>query len=349
MSSRQYDLDPDLPLYIPTLLIPSTAADAYKMQLNDFWYSRGSKRYVTPMFRNNKYVVRYYVLSELKAEAKENIPRLLEKYGFETYDQYQKWLKDVNNNPITVEDIKAQHAEIEANTCLYFYSIANEVEVDEKFFVIVYNFYKYGCEVEYDTVGRLPRSVYINVGTCPQSKKYALTRALMQVLGFILEHRRPDRNSYVNFHFRNAAIGDYWRFLMINYNFAPNVKMNEEPFIYDYYSVMHFRQDEYFKYEVRDTGPGGGRRPGVSKAIPKHVLEPICKIDPKDMGGIELSKRDKQRLQILYSCDKLKPIIDEVILTPEGRNAFYYDAASGYVPWGYRNDITHHHPDQITK
>ncbi|RWS26923.1 Zinc metalloproteinase nas-6-like protein [Leptotrombidium deliense] len=308
--------------------MPKTAAEAYKMQLNDQWYTVGPTRYVTPMFRNNKFVVRYYILGK---------PR--EPGGISITDFTPK------STPITVDDIKGAHAEIEYYACIEFTSIAPNSNGDfytpVKFPVIVYNFYEYDCSVKYGRIGRYSGRNIISIGSCIKEYKRDLLRAIMQVLGFIQEHRRGDRDSYVNFH-SYAVEKQYWPlYEKLNYKFAPNIDMLEEPFCYDYYSIMHFGSLEHkraFKERVIDR-----RRRHTANV----VLEPLCKFDETKMGGHELSDRDQRRLKILYACEKLQPVIDNVILLPEGRNAFYYDKASGYTPWGYRKDITHRRPDPI--
>ncbi|RWS27525.1 hypothetical protein B4U80_12861 [Leptotrombidium deliense] len=317
-------------MIIPELFIPTTAEEANEMYIKYPWYKRGPMQYYDPMFRNNRFVIRYYIISKGEA-AKE--------YNYIKFQKYVRWIfeKDgIKPTVVTAAKVKEIHAEIEQYTCLYFSSIdmaSAEFKASVNSTVILYNFYKEGCgEIEEDFLGRHPGVISINLGTCTYYNQVMLRRAVMQVLGFIPEHRRPDRNSYILFRPRMVPRLAYILFSMVNYNFAPNIDMKEEPFVYDYSSITHYHQDEY--------------KAPLKIHRPKHVLTPLCKFDGNKLGGDELSDRDKKRLQILYSCDKLQTIIEYFINDPEKRDLFYYDAANGYTPWGYRKDISHHYPDK---
>ncbi|RWS19431.1 astacin-like metalloendopeptidase, partial [Leptotrombidium deliense] len=299
----------DEPIY-PEFFIPKTAEEAFTMQLNDSWYKVGPT---------------HDVIKEIGSK----------------------------NTPITSEDIRFVHAEIEHYACIEFNSVKGDTLGDfytpTDFPVIVYNYYERDCKVDHDKIGRHLGTHRITIGGCIKENKRELSRAIMQVLGFIPEHRRGDRDFYVAVY--SSAIEKQYLplFSKLNYKFAPNIDMLEEPFCYDYYSIMHFGRLEYSKKILVEVQMGPNTFGQKTRSFGSSlVLKPLCKFDTSKMGGYGLSDRDQKRLQILYGCEKLKPVIDAILLLPGGRELFYYDQASGFTPWGYRIDITHHRPDPTT-
>ncbi|RWS23215.1 tolloid-like protein 1 [Leptotrombidium deliense] len=314
--------------------MPTTTSEAYKMQLNDTLYKKGSKSYSTPMFSDNKFVIRYYIIG--KAQHKP------------WWDEIDINYHNVKLHSITSKEIVAAHEEIEKYACIKFASLLPDLYGDNTtpndFPVIVYSYYAPYCKVKDDKIGRQPGVIIIYIGRCIKEKQIELQRAVMQALGFIHEHRRPDRDFYVNVHL-DVVEQQYWSlFERVNYNFAPYIDMTKEPFYYDYYSLTHFSYKEYGRHiSMKKIGSGKN-----TKYVQEYnmVLEPLCKSVPKgDLGSAILSARDQKRLQIFYSCEKLQPIVDDVIRTAEGRNLFYYNAAEKHNPWGYRKNVGQPNPD----
>ncbi|CAD6233437.1 GSCOCG00007193001-RA-CDS [Cotesia congregata] len=111
-----------------------------------------------------------------------------------------------------------------------------------------------------------------------------LLHELGHAIGFDHEHKRPDRDEYVQIIHQNILADKLTEFDKL----APNL-VNTFNQTYDYYSVMHYPGDSYSKYEHRDT------------------IIPTSKIGNNPLpigGGIKLSFGDIVTTNLLYQCPK---------------------------------------------
>lgn len=103
---------------------------------------------------------------------------------------------------------------------------------------------------------------------------------LLHSLGFIHEHTRSDRDSYINIIYDNVTAGNAAEFDIKNNVVSDNIIMHTD---YDYDSIMHYH-------------PYGFSRNG------RRTIE--SKVPRVDKENTELSITDKKRLQMYYNLWK---------------------------------------------
>ncbi|RWS22639.1 hatching enzyme-like protein [Leptotrombidium deliense] len=128
-------------------------------------------------------------------------------------------------------------------------------------------------------IGRIRKVQEIKMGGCKNFKE--VIHETMHALGFLHEQQRPDRDSYIKIDWTNLETDD-----LVNFRKEKGYKLNMDPtnetYIYDYYSIMHWRLNEGAKHANKD------------------VMTPICKVNKERITGNDLSEKDKNKLQFFY-------------------------------------------------
>ncbi|CAL8138896.1 unnamed protein product [Orchesella dallaii] len=166
---------------------------------------------------------------------------------------------------------------ISTQTCVTFI-----VHTNEKDFLTIHGLH--GHRHCWSASGRTTGEQIMHLGMTPEKncvEHGTVLYFLMRVLGFELEHRRPDRDDYIEINWNNIKYVKFPEFGKIpSSRFIYDVK--KEP--YDYFSLMHLNATKFAK------------DPNILVISPKFVDKTV--IGQRD----RLSEGDVRKIRDAYNC-----------------------------------------------